>query len=184
MRPRSESPRWISLPARLRALSQAAWQEYVADDVADCGVKSYLSMFKNDPETLTVFFFKDSTNLAKDGRMREHVTRSFTVTGHMINLATKPVEFREKMERLGAAHGMKGVTREFVDALGAPFSYFASRPCCLRVAAMTLLPLLRSLLPHATSPSISGRGILAMLADKMEDDFTPLVCPWRLVCIS
>lgn len=77
----------------------------MAANVGDCGVKSYLAMFKNDPETLSVFFFKDSLNLAKDGRMREHVTKSFTVTGQMINLATRPVEFREKMERLGAAHG-------------------------------------------------------------------------------
>lgn len=73
--------------------------------MGDCGVKSYLAMFKNNPETLSVFFFRDSTNMARDGRMREHVTKSFTVTGQMINLATKPMEFREKMERLGAAHG-------------------------------------------------------------------------------
>lgn len=81
-RPAASSPTLASSAA----IVAAAWREHVADNVGDCGVKAYLAMFKNDPETLSVFFFKDSTNLAKDGRMREHVTKSFTVTGSMINL--------------------------------------------------------------------------------------------------
>jgi len=106
-----------------KIMLKLSWDQFCAGDHAKCGFNMFLRMFKNHPETQSVFSFAQGSSAAQmqgSARLLFHVTRVVKyickVVDHLDNLE----EVVPLLKELGGRHGTSGynVNPKFFPFLG------------------------------------------------------------------